>query len=199
MTRRLSARAGERVAVAMCTLLLAFSAAAPACAATRDYHFRPLGSERGLSQNSVTAFAEDADGFVWVGTQGGLHRYDGQRYQLFRHDPRDKASLPDSYVTAIAVDGREALWVGTYSEFLARLDLRTGAIKRFAVDGGAALPGSPRKQVLAVLPVDGQVWVGTAAGLLRFDPRTGRSVSLLAIDPRAVSPSPNQALVRDRD
>ncbi|MCC8364178.1 EAL domain-containing protein [Lysobacter sp. A6] len=203
--RFLSARAGERAAVAIVTLLLAATALAgsvlarSAWAATRDYHFRVLGSEHGLAQNSVTAFAEDGDGFVWVGTQGGLHRYDGQRYQLFRHDPRDKASLPDSYVTAIAVEGRDALWVGTYSEFVARLDLHTGAIRRFTVDGGAAPAGSPRKQVLALLPVDGQLWVGTATGLLRFDPRTGRSVPLLQVDPRIVAPSPSQALVRDRD
>ena len=49
------------------------------------------------------------DGFVWVGTQGGLHRYDGQRYHLFRHDPRDPGSLPDSYVSALAVEGRDTL------------------------------------------------------------------------------------------
>ena len=73
------------------------------------------------------------------------------------------------------VEGRDALWVGTYSEFVARLDLRDGQIKRFAIDGGAALPGSPRKQVLALLPVDGQLWVGTQGGLVRFDPKTGRS------------------------
>ena len=49
---------------------------------------------------------QDADGFVWVGTQGGLHRFDGQRYTLYRQDPRDPGSLPDSFVTALAQDHR---------------------------------------------------------------------------------------------
>lgn len=70
-------------------------------AATRDFYFSRLGSELGLSQNSVTAFTQDVHGFVWVGTQGGLHRYDGQRYLAYRHDPRDPASLPDSYVLSL--------------------------------------------------------------------------------------------------
>ncbi|MGO4778129.1 two-component regulator propeller domain-containing protein, partial [Lysobacter sp. 2RAB21] len=85
---------------------LCWAAAWPqrAAAATRDFYFSRLGSELGLSQNSVTAFTQDAHGFVWVGTQGGLHRYDGQRYVPYRHDPRDPASLPDSYVTALALD-----------------------------------------------------------------------------------------------
>ncbi|KGQ20114.1 Diguanylate cyclase/phosphodiesterase (GGDEF & EAL domains) with PAS/PAC sensor(s) [Lysobacter dokdonensis DS-58] len=195
-----STRAGERVAGVLFALALALIApAASTWAATRDFHFRNIGSEHGLAQNTVTAFAQDLDGFVWVGTQGGLHRYDGQRYHLFRHDPRDPASLPDSYVTALAIEGRDAVWVGTYSEFVARLDLHDGAIKRFAIDGGAALPGSPRKQVLALLPVDGQLWVGTQAGLVRFDPKTGKSRDLLTLDPRNVATSPQQALLRDRD
>ena len=151
-----------------------------------DMRFRALASDRGLAQNTVTAFAQDADGFVWVGTQGGLHRYDGQRYHLFRHDPRDPGSLPDSYVSALAVEGRDTLWIGTYSEYVARLDLRDGRIQRFAppaTDGSA----SPGRRVLALLPIDGQVWIGTGARLVRFDPATGRTQAMLTLDPRAVA------------
>ena len=78
-------------------------------AETRDYYFERIDASRGLAQNTVTALAQDAQGFVWVGTQGGLHRYDGQRYRLFRHDPRDQTSMPESYVTALAVEGAQAL------------------------------------------------------------------------------------------
>lgn len=195
---RSARRAGVRAAVATLALFCAVAATAvPAWAqATRDFYFRPLTGERGLAQNTVTAVVQDPRGFVWVGTQGGLHRYDGQRFQLFRHDPRDRGSLPDSYVTALAVEGEDALWVGTSAEFVARVDLRDGRIERFLPrDAG---PGS-RKQVAAVLPVGGRLWVGTAGGLLRFDPKTGQTQTLLSLDPRTTVPEPLQALVRDRD
>ena len=78
--------------------LAALLASSPAWAATRDFYFQRLGSAHGLAQNTVTALAQDGDGFAWVGTQGGLHRFEGTRYVLFRHDPRDPASLPDSAV-----------------------------------------------------------------------------------------------------
>ena len=184
------------IALATCVSTAALSTVATA--ATRDFHFRSIAGDQGLAQNSVTAFAQDAQGFVWVGTQGGLHRYDGQRYHLFRHDPRDPASLPDSYITALALEGEDALWVGTYSEFIARIDLHTGQIRRFALPGGARMPLA-RKQVLALLPIDGQLWVGTAGGLLRFDPATGRSQDVLALDHRSILPSPWEVLLRDRD
>jgi ligand-binding sensor domain-containing protein len=47
----------------------------------------------GLAQNTVTALAQDVDGFTWVGTQGGLHRFDGQQYTVYRQDPRDPAAF----------------------------------------------------------------------------------------------------------
>ena len=113
-------------------LVIAAALAGTAGAATRDFYFDRPGSDRGLVQNTVTAFAQDTQGYVWVATQGGLHRYDGQRYLPYRHNPRDAASLPDSHITALAMDGDRALWVGTYSEYLSRLDLADGRIRHGA-------------------------------------------------------------------
>ncbi|MGQ4661480.1 EAL domain-containing protein [Lysobacter sp. F6437] len=178
-------------------LLLAAAWSTPVQAATRDYYFTPVGSARGLSQNTVTAMVQDTQGFVWVGTQGGLHRYDGQRYVSFRHDPRDPKTLPDSYITALALEGDGALWVGSYSQFVSRIDLVNGDIRRFAAgtrDGGQA-----GRQVLALLPRDGQVWIGTMQGLERFDPGTGKRERVLQLEPQKLRTSPFQQLLADRD
>src|SRR5687768_5922802 len=113
------------------TAAVAYTAATPWDAEpVRPDFFRQ--TRRAGLRRPVAGLAQDRKGFVWVGTQGGLHRFDGQRYHLFRHDPRDPGSLPDSYVTALALEGDDALWVGTFSEFVARLDLRDGRIKRYA-------------------------------------------------------------------
>ena len=177
--------------------LLALSPVVPglvgdARAETRDFYFERIDATRGLAQNTVTALAQDAQGFVWVGTQGGLHRYDGQRYQLFRHDPRDPASMPESYVTALAVEGAQALWIGTYSQHVARLDLATGQIRRYVASGDAV--NAPRRQVMALLAQGGKVWVGTLAGLERLDPATGGHDVVLRLDPRLAREAPWQAL-----
>ena len=146
-----------RAASALLALLLA-SACLQASAAVRDYYFERTDGSEGLAQKTVTALVQDGDGFIWVGTQGGLHRYDGQRYTLYRQDPRDPGSLPDSFVTALAPDGDHGLWVGTYSQYLARLDLRDGHIRRYPVDAGN---GESSRRVFALLAETGVVWVGT--------------------------------------
>ena len=169
---------------------LSLAGASPRADATvRDFYFKRLGTEQGLVQNTITALAEDAQGFVWVGTQGGLHRYDGVRFSAYRHDPNDPSSLPDSFVTALDVEPRVALWIGTYSQYVVRLDLRTGAFRRYPPAAGDA-----SRHVRSLLVADGQVWVGTGGGLERLDPGTGKRVRVVRL---AGAGAPGQALVRD--
>ena len=175
--------------------LLAAGSAPPAAAATREFYFEAVGSERGLTQSSVSAITQDSLGFVWVGTQGGLHRYDGERYRVYRHDPEDPSSLPDSFVTALAVDDSRALWVGTYSQYVARLDLRSGAIRRYL---DATPDRRADRQVLALLVEPDVLWVGTVAGLDRLDPATGQRRRVLAMRSAQPTGAPNPQLLRDR-
>ncbi|HET8819193.1 MAG TPA: EAL domain-containing protein [Xanthomonadaceae bacterium] len=179
-------------AVALCVFGLALAGASPRADATvRDFYFKRLGTDQGLVQNTITALEEDAQGFVWVGTQGGLHRYDGERFHAYRHDPNDPASLPDSFVTALAIQPGTALWVGTYSQYVVRLDLRTGTFERFPPAGEEG-----GHHVRSLLVADGQVWVGTSRGLERLDPATGRRTRVLQLD----DPGPGrQALVPGAD
>ncbi|MGY3263933.1 EAL domain-containing protein [Lysobacter sp. HA35] len=167
----------------------------PATAATREFYFEPIGSDRGLTQNSVGAIAQDPLGFVWVGTQGGLHRYDGERYRVYRHDPRDPRSLPDSFVTALAVDESPALWVGTFSQYVARLDLRTGEIRRYL---GVVPDRRDDRQVLALHADRDALWIGTVSGLDRLDTKTGTRRRVLDLPRRNPGGVANQRLVRDR-
>jgi diguanylate cyclase (GGDEF)-like protein/PAS domain S-box-containing protein len=177
-------------------VLLCCCALLSAQAAERDYYFAHAGGEYGLAQNTVTALLQDDDGFIWVGTQGGLHRYDGQRYTLYRQDPRDPDSLPDNFITALAQDHRDGLWIGTYSQSVARLDLRSGRIHRYPAPAGRS--ETRDRQVLALLADDGKVWVGTPGGLEQLDPVNGQRRSLLALPQQRLSNKP-QALARDRD
>jgi diguanylate cyclase (GGDEF)-like protein/PAS domain S-box-containing protein len=159
-------------------LLVALAAGAGGLGATeRDYYFERAGGGDALAQNTVTAIAQDADGFVWIGTQGGLHRYDGRHYTLYQQDPRDAGSLPDSFVTALARDGADGLWVGTYSQYVSRLDLATGKIRAF---GGRGPPEGQR--VFTLLAEPGVLWVGTGLGLERLDPASGNRRQVLALD-----------------
>jgi signal transduction histidine kinase/ligand-binding sensor domain-containing protein/ActR/RegA family two-component response regulator len=68
-------------------------------------------TENGLSQNSVLAIAQTPDGYLWLGTEEGLLRFDGARFVKF--DKRNVAVLQSNEVDSLLVDRRGVLWIGT--------------------------------------------------------------------------------------
>lgn len=85
---------------------------------------RIIGAEQGLRSTNIRQALQDDEGFIWIATAGGLHRFDGHHMQVFLPDPRDSATLPTADITALALQG-DTLWVGTGDAGLLRFDRRT--------------------------------------------------------------------------
>jgi diguanylate cyclase (GGDEF)-like protein/PAS domain S-box-containing protein len=147
-------------------------AAAPAPAVERDFYFHRPASEDGLAQNSVGDLHQDARGFVWIATQGGLHRFDGYRFIRIEHRPGESDSLPDSFVTVLASDETH-LYIGTNTRWVAALDLHDGSLRRY-LDDEAFPIGGRSNSVRALLRGAGDtLWVGTGDGIEWLDTRSG--------------------------
>lgn len=68
--------------------------------------------EQGLPQLSVYAIAQDSDGYIWLGTQGGLARFDGVRMSAYSEAP--PARLPGPWIQALLAGHDGEMWIGTY-------------------------------------------------------------------------------------
>ena len=76
--------------------------------------FKHLSVDEGLSQPTVNAIVSDKLGFVWIATEDGLNRYDGNEFRIFRHDPLDSTSISHSVVYTLVEDTVTGnLWIGT--------------------------------------------------------------------------------------
>ncbi|MDN5923666.1 MAG: hypothetical protein L0H70_01550, partial [Xanthomonadales bacterium] len=106
------------IGLLLCLSLMAL----PAHALQRSYFFDHLGSDQGLAQNSVHVVFQDARGFIWIGTEGALHRFDGYHLSLYEHDPERADSLPGALITALADAPNGQLWIGTEAGDLVRFD-----------------------------------------------------------------------------
>jgi ligand-binding sensor domain-containing protein/serine phosphatase RsbU (regulator of sigma subunit) len=98
----------------------------------------PLNGElftalNGLTHTHVTALHQDSTGFLWIGTQDGLNKYDGYSFQHFRNQPSDTNSLSNNYIWAIDEDSGGNLWIGT-NRGLNRFDRKTGTFKVYNPD-----------------------------------------------------------------
>ena len=78
-----------------------------------DLQFEHITVKDGLSSNSVTAIAQDHQGFIWVGTSNGLNRYDGYRFKTYFHSNSDSNSLVNNDVQRLYCDKKGRLWIST--------------------------------------------------------------------------------------
>ena len=159
-------------------VLLLASAIASGGPLEERLRFDRLTVREGLSHNTVRAILQDHDGFLWVGTQDGLNRWDGYVFRKFRHDPRDPNSPSHNFVMSMAEDEAHAIWSGTLNGGVNRFDPHTERWTQYRRD--AADPSSlPSDAVGCLTPsrvLPGSVWVGTQdAGLARLFAATGRA------------------------
>lgn len=131
--------------------------------------FSRLNVDGGLSQSTVTQIIQDGKGYVWLATGDGLNRYDGYDVEIFKHDPKDDASISDNYIFSLIEGSDGSLWIGTAGNGLDRFDPTTATAVHFRhdPDDPNSLPSDHDVQALA-FDVDGSLWVGTAQGLARL-------------------------------
>ncbi|QSX37530.1 ATP-binding protein [Shewanella sedimentimangrovi] len=120
-----------------------------------------------LANKEILKLAQDDRGFIWVGTQKGLFRFDGYENLKMTSEgmPFDVSGI---YVRSLLADG-DVLWIGTMTSGLLRLDLRTYEFSHFSHDDGdpASLGGN---QVNAIKKdAEGRLWLAHSFGLDRLD------------------------------
>ncbi len=122
--------------------------------------FQIWDREDGLPQISVLALAQDTDGFLWLGTEDGLVRFDGIEMKVFDRD--NTPELRSQYINELLAPPDGGLWIGT-EEGLVRL--KDGRFEAF--DQSDGLRNDFTRSLH--LDVEGRLWIGTVGGLSRFD------------------------------
>ncbi len=214
---------------------------APAATTPPEMIFAHLGSDEGLSQGTVMAIVQDAQGFLWFGTEDGLDRYDGYEIRHFIHEHNDADTLPNAWIAALGCDQSGRLWIGSDGGGVVWRDATVGRFRApdlpFAkaslrpeeriralhvAHNGSIWIGTHDSGVIVLDPVrhlsrsfrrdlsanslsddsvfslaedaSGKIWIGTASGLDRLDPDSGR-VEQFGARLRAMG-TPNAAAVK---
>ncbi|WP_329740568.1 diguanylate cyclase [Dyella sp. A6] len=133
--------------------------------------FAHIGIAQGLPDSITTALAQDRRGLIWIGTMGGLVRYDGYRMQVIEPTAHDDSGLHDAYVRALLPLPDGGLLVGTNTGGLSRLDPATGRFHTYALRVDGSLDGK-----IYGLASDhaGGVWIASNDGLDHLDLRHNR-------------------------
>jgi diguanylate cyclase (GGDEF)-like protein len=137
------------------------------------FTFQGTAESLGLSTATVTSLVQDKDGFLWIGTQSGLYRYDGLTVTKYG----EEQWLRSSYITQLLISPRGELWVATH---LGIWRYAGGKFTELAVPESAKVSRGGRQ----ILAVDGnnRAYVGTVQGVLRVDVENPAHTEMIATD-----------------
>ena len=141
-------------------------------------YFEKLTVQNGLSHNKINCIIQDKRGFIWLGTDDGLNRYDGRSFVHFRQRFQDTTSLSGNIITDLLEDKEGRIWIATADGGLTRYDYRLPPQQQFKQY--KHIPGEPSS-----LPVNavnalledraGYLWLATSGKhVLRFHKQTGK-------------------------
>ena len=122
--------------------------AASACA--QQLPLRYYTQQDGLGNLSIDALVQDRNGYMWVGTENGVFRYNGAEFRRYAQDE----GLQGSYVSELLIDQKQRLWVGTTEDLYLRAGKRLLPVlkggRRLPITAGQHLVSSARDTLLAV-------------------------------------------------
>lgn len=173
--------------------ILTFPHIAHATLATQKIWFSDLSDFDGLTQNTVNDIIQDKEGYMWVSTMGGLHKFDGVKFtrmQLTGHKNYLLSPIPSAkqvnhivepqIIAAIMEDSRQRLWVGTATGRVFHIDKFTGIVTEvsFALNENVFdIVANPKPDTFGGLITtivedkQGKIWLGATQGLAVYDPQ----------------------------
>jgi PAS domain S-box-containing protein len=119
-------------------------------------------SEQGLPQNSIEAIIQSRQGYLWLGTQEGVVRFDGVRFDVF--DKNRISALKENYILSLFEDAAGALWVGTFGGGLTYINLQEERYFTYTTADGLG------SNFVYAINMDrkGTMWIGTTGGVSSF-------------------------------
>lgn len=147
----------------LAALFLLLASSAVSASGQEHYFTRIDGPTVGLAQNAVHVLFQERRGFIWIGTEGGLNRFDGYTLQRHEHDPDRADSLPAGLVTAMTDAEGGNVWIGMQTGQLLRYDPYHRQVLERHVTAAATAAGNMIGALFR--DTDGHVWVADSLGI----------------------------------
>ena len=140
-------------------LLLLVACLVPLIGTAQPVFFNQISQEDGLRNGNVRAIVKDFQGFIWIGTEDGLHRFDGNQMKIYRHRESDSLSLTSNFILGLFEDSFHNLWVGTLDGGLCLYDRGNDSFRRYRFASEAKTASRAVRNIMQAK--DGYLYVGS--------------------------------------
>ena len=129
-----------------------------------NFTFNNKNIEQGISQSTIEVIFQDSKGYIWLGTNDGLNRYNGYEYKIYNYE-ENQNSISHNGITDIVEDEDHNIWVSTVKG-VNKIDTSTGEISNYTVDNNKI---KDERTSEIILSKDNKIIVGTYSGLNIFN------------------------------
>ncbi|HGY55324.1 MAG TPA: hypothetical protein ENK44_06475 [Caldithrix abyssi] len=134
-----------------------------------ELRFKHLTIDQGLSGNKVNTIYQDTQGFIWIGTNEGLNRYDGYEFKIYDKGVNDPKKLSDDFIQYILEDSQGRLWIGTGNGGLNLYDRATDTFTYLTTDSSSEIQLSSNALRAIIEGADGKIWIATEFSIEQID------------------------------
>lgn len=139
------------------------------------YRLNNISTVNGLSQSSVITIHQDKIGQMWFGTRDGLNKYDGNKFTIFRNNPKDSTSISNNDILSIQEDKSGNLWIGTYNGLNCYNPITNTFKQYFHANNDKSLCNNT---IWDIKEIKNEIWIGTSSGLSIYNKTTKKFTSL---------------------
>ncbi|WPV01551.1 two-component regulator propeller domain-containing protein [Mucilaginibacter sp. cycad4] len=133
----------------------------------RNFALKSYTTHDGLPSENVTVALKDSRGYMWIGTDNGLCKFDGYTFESLVNIPGNTASISSNFISALAEDKNGKIWVGTM-DGLNVLDPNTEKFERFYHSDKINESVSNNKIFSIFCDREGTIWIGTDDGFNQY-------------------------------
>ncbi len=162
----------------------------PVTPQNQDLKFQRYTVLDGLSTGYIHNILQDHKGFIWIGTDKGLNRFDGYSFQTYLEDQNDPGCLYNDMIADLFEDKEGRLWIGNTSDEggLHIYNREKDNFTRILPDPGIQLDQGQNNIRIITQDASGNIWLGTNSGILIFNPDADR-LEFRQFKPQSVTPS----------
>ena len=139
----------------------------------KEYNrFNNISIEDGLSQATVETMMQDSKGYIWLGTNDGLDRYNGYTFKKYSYEKGQENSLVNSYILDIKEDSEGNIWVATAAG-ISKIYNDGEKVQNYTSDSESGNLSNDNTTTM-LISNSNKIYVGTAEGINLYDKKTDK-------------------------